>query len=149
MAMIHLGVCLPVGAPELAAQSTPPRRSAPPAARTACTNRICRGSNRIGFSCKPCHNPLLTSLASLAASMLTSSTPMPDGGAGLVAVLGRLVLGGVEGEGLHHVGTGAEELVVQLADRLGVLHRRLRGPGSGLGEGEGGREGGRRASTLT
>jgi hypothetical protein len=39
--------------------------------------------------------------------------------------------------------------VVQLADRLGVLHRRLRGPGSGLGEGEGGREGGRRASTLT
>ena len=67
-------------------------------------------------SCKPCHNPCLTSLASLAASLLIFSTPM------VAPALLPLVLGGVD---LHHVGGGAEELAVQLADRLGVLHRRL------------------------
>ena len=46
--------------------------------------------------------------------------------------VGQLVLASVVGEGLHHVGSGAEELPVELLDGLGVLHRGLGGPGPGL-----------------
>ena len=61
----------------------------------------------------------------------------PDGLAGSVAAVGELVLGGVEGEGLHDVSACPEELPVQLAHCLRVLHRCLRGPGAGLHAGEG------------
>jgi hypothetical protein len=37
-------------------------------------------------------------------------------GASLVAAVGQLVVAGIEGEGLHHVGAGAEELAVELED---------------------------------
>ena len=51
---------------------------------------------------------------------------------GLVAPVDQLVLAGVEGEGLHHVCPGPEELPVELLDGLGLLHGGLRSPGPRL-----------------
>ena len=56
----------------------------------------------------------------------------PDLHSCLVSSVDELVLAGVEGEGLHDVGPGSQELPVQLLDGLGLLHGGLGGPGPGL-----------------